>query len=387
MLNDQGKFLVVALDLFPSSGGPTKTIRAFRDALDADICSLADPRRMAKEPFAIEGTIGIPTVALPWAGEFRIPRPSSARTVVDRIESARLVSCHSFYRYHSHIVNKVCRRTKTPYWFVPHGVLDPWVMSYGRAQKKMFWNTIGRKFVNGASTVIFATEAERDKAAAQFELPATDVIPWPVELVDLTGREETRRSIRGKLSIGEDERVLLYFGRLHHMKKPLETIEAVAKAGIKNLHLLIVGNENTVSFDDCHRAAIHWKVDQRVHLIGPVYGESKHDYMHASDAYISLSHRENFNHTAAESLAAGIPVILSPGNDLQTALSSVNCSFGLDSDTMEAAVEGIKEFCATSDTTLVEMGNRGRTWVSKELSYDRFVKTLRGVAARCIKDI
>ena len=64
-------------------------------------------------------------------------------------------------------------------------------------------------------------------------------------------------------------------------------------------------------------------------MIGPVYGDSKYHYLFASDAYVSLSQRENFNHTAAESLSAGLPVILSPGNDLAGEIRDEGCSWSL----------------------------------------------------------
>lgn len=377
--------LIVGLDLFRSSGGPSKTIKAFRDALDANVYSFVDPRQMAIEPFAVEGTIGVPASSLPLARQLRIPRLSAARTFIKQITQSRFVSCHSFYRYHNFLVYRFWKQARIPYWFVPHGVLDPWVMTYGSVQKKLFWQTIGKRFLADASTVIFATEAERDKAAAQFDLPAADVIPWPVDLVDITYREDARRRIRQKLGIGEDDRVLLYFGRLHHMKRPLETIEVVAKAGIENLHLVIVGNEHTVSFDDCRRAARSGNIQKCVHLVGPVYGESKYDYLHASDAYISLSHRENFNHTAAESLAAGLPVILSPGNDLQSMLESANCSWGLPENTVDDAVEMIRRFSKMDISEVRAMGARGRKWVGDNLSFNRFAAKIRAVADRCTK--
>lgn len=377
------KSLIIALDLFPSSGGPSKTIGAFRKALDADVLSFSDPRQMAKEPFAIESTVGVPACSMPIARQLRIPRSSAVRALSEQISRSRLVSCHSFYRYHNFFVHRTCKKARIPYWFVPHGVLDPWVMTYGSVQKKLFWQTIGKRFLADASTVIFATEAERDKAAAQFDLPAADVIPWPVELVDITNREEARRRIRQKLGIGEDDRVLLYFGRLHHMKRPLETIEVVAKTGIENLHLVIVGNEHTVSFDDCRRAARSGNIQKRVHLVGPVYGESKYDYLHASDAYISLSHRENFNHTAAESLAAGLPVILSPGNDLQSMLAAAKCSWGLLNNSLDDAAEMLQRFAAKHTSEVHAMGARGRQWVQSNLAYDQFLERIRAVAERC----
>jgi hypothetical protein len=80
------------------------------------------------------------------------------------------------------------RKYAVPYWFVPHGILDPWVMQYGRFAKKAYWACGGARFLEHASTVIFSTSLERDKAVSQFELPSSEIIHWPVDLVDRSKR-------------------------------------------------------------------------------------------------------------------------------------------------------------------------------------------------------
>jgi glycosyltransferase involved in cell wall biosynthesis len=277
-------------------------------------------------------------------------------------------------------VNRMSRKYDVPYWFVPHGILDPWVMQYGTVAKKLFFKAGGRRFLDEASTVICSTSSERDKARSQFDLPAAEVIPWPVELVDCSNRINRRDQLRRELAIPKEAKVLLYFGRLHSMKKPIETIRAVASGGDENLHLMIVGNEQDVSLKDCYAAADELGIAEQLHLIGPVYGEKKYDYLLAADAYISLSHRENFNHTAAESLSAGLPLILSPGNDLQGDIESERCSWGLCDNEPKAASEAIEAFNSVSFEELAEMGNRGRDWVGRNLQFSTFAERIQSVA-------
>jgi glycosyltransferase involved in cell wall biosynthesis len=265
----------------------------------------------------------------------------------------------------------------TPYWFVPHGILDPWVMEYGRATKNLFWKFGGQRFLENASTVICSTQAEKDKARSLFDLPNVDVVPWPVELVDCSNSQLARVSVRGELGISSDDKVLVYFGRLHHMKRPLETIRAVAMSNQSDVHLIVVGNEQSVSLEDCYRVAKECGIAERVHLIGPVYGSRKFDYLFASDGYVSLSCRENFNHTAAESLSAGIPAILSKGNDLYSEIAEVDCAWHLSDDRLETAAAAIAEFGSLDHETLAQMGARGRSWVESNLQFETFQERLQ----------
>jgi glycosyltransferase involved in cell wall biosynthesis len=374
------KKTIISLGVFKGSGGPTKTITAFKDAMGAALFSFCSASELRENPLAIPGAQPVVPVALPILKQLQYSTRRATLAAENSFAESGIVSCHSFYRYHSLWVNRMSRKYDVPYWFVPHGILDPWVMQYGTVAKKLFFKAGGQRFIDEAATVICSTSSERDKALAQFDLPASEVIPWPVELVDCSDRISRRNQIREDLKIPHEAKVLIYFGRLHSMKKPIETIRAVAAGGDENLHLLIVGNEQDVSLKDCFRVAGELGVNERVHLVGPVYGKKKYDYLLAADAYISLSFRENFNHTAAESLSAGLPLILSPGNDLQGDIASEHCSWGLSDNEPKTASDAIEAFNCLSFEELAEMGNRGRDWVGRNLEFSKFAERIQSVA-------
>ena len=381
------KISIVTNALKKSSGGPTKTIGAFRQALSADLVNFASAEDLDGEGLAMNDVSIVRTTKLPILKAFYVKRFGASeeyQKVKADVGQSSLISCHLFYRYHVHWVNQICREYNIPYWFVPHGVLDPWVMTYGTTAKKIFWSSGGRRFLDEASTVIFSTTAERDKAASQFELPGAEVIPWPVEVVDVSSRQEHRESIRRDLGIPADARTLIFFGRLHSMKRPLETIRAIAAVNAPELHLIVVGNDQDVSLQDCRKVAEEEHIADRVHLVGPVYGDVKYHYLFAADAYVSLSWRENFNHTAAESLSAGLPAILSSGNDLQSDIAKAGCSWGIKDNELATASRAISDFCNTSNSELEAMGRRGRGWVQANLDFELFSKRINAVAERIV---
>ena len=120
-------------------------------------------------------------------------------------------------------------------------------------------------------------------------------------------------------------------------------------------------------------------VADRVHVTGPAYGDDRAAYLDAADVYVSLSHRENFNFTAAEALAAGLPVMLSPGNDLGPELGPVHCGWVL--ATAADAAMAMAEAGRLSRQDLIAMGARGKTWAEANLRYDVFAGRLRQLAA------
>ena len=369
------KTSIVSLGLFKHAGGPSKTIDAFKLALDAELYAFCKSSTLRKYQLSVKDVHRVVSSSFPLLSHFCYPK-RGVKEAEEVVRQSDLVSCHGFYRYHTLWTQRICKAAGIPYWFVPHGILDPWVMKKNRLVKQLYWRFGGHQFLQRASTVIFSTTTERDKAASQFDLPGAEVVPWPVELVDITLQDEKRVQIRKKLGIPKGAHILLYFGRVHSMKRPFETIEALAHAKTSNTHLLIVGNEDDITKDECIQIARKYGIEKRVHWIGSVYGDNKYHYMHAADAYISLSYRENFNHTAAESLAAGLPVILSPGNDLRSELSDVKCCLKIEDETLQSAIKAIQNFNNLDLSELQEMGMRGRKWVEGNLSFDLFKRRL-----------
>ncbi|MEM7791065.1 MAG: glycosyltransferase, partial [Verrucomicrobiota bacterium] len=308
---------ILALGLYKSSGGPSKSIRAMQEALNAEVISWVDPIQISKDELIWKDAHVVAGSSWPILRQLLLAPKKSMRVAEEIISTSRIVSCHSPWRGHMLWLYHMHRKAGVPYWFVPHGGLDPYVFEEQGFLKRLFLRLGGRAAIENAACVIFTTKAERDKAIKVCRPQRSEIVYWPLNDEDFSVRRgaDERRYIRGKLGIPSEARCLLYFGRLHAMKRPLETIEAIA-ASQSNAHLIIVGNEFGVSLEDCRSQAADLGLEDRVHVIGPVYGETKAHYFAAADAYISLSRRENFNFAAAESMAAGLPLILSPGNDL-----------------------------------------------------------------------
>lgn len=377
------KASLLALGLYRSSGGPSKSVAAFQRALAADVVSWVDPVAAAREPqiwneaschvHVVEGS------RAPVLRQLCYPQAGGLSDAEQIIAASDLVSCHSFWRWHNMWLEKIANRHRVPYWFVPHGALDPYVFENDWLGKQAFLALGGRRFLDGASAVVCATEREYEKLAKWVPAAKPIILPWPLDDADFrVTAEAARGAVRRRLGIPPDAIVMLFFGRLHPMKRPLETITAFAEGAPLGAHLLVVGNESGVSRQACEDAAKAHHVSDRVHVTGPAYGTERTGYLDAADVYVSLSHRENFNFTAAEALASGLAVILSPGNDLGPELRAVQCGWLLDSTIDAAAAMAQAGSLAAED--LVAMGARGRAWAEANLRSDVFATRLRAFA-------
>lgn len=355
------------------------SVTDFADALDSRIVTFIAADTLAQIDRRDPRVTYIPVSGSPLGRLYSWTGRHETAAAAELLRTADLVVCHMLYRYHAQWAAGVARRAGVPYWIVPHGTLDPYVFTYRRWQKRAWMQMQGRWLLQEAAGVIFASDGERQKASPYVSNERCHVVHWPVPVVLDTASAEAREHIRSRHGIPEGDTVILYMGRLHEMKRPLETIDLVAKLRNPSLHLLIVGPEDAITQRQCEQYAA--RVGARnVHTIGPVYGDAKYEYFFAADAYISLSHRENFGFTVAEALACACPVILGPGIDLTPELRSVGCGWMLANAEPDTAMRAVEDFSAQSRDSLRAMGTRGRDWARQHLTFTSFAERIRALA-------
>lgn len=362
----------VCLDYAPSSGGTTTLITNFHQVFNSFILTFIS-RVEADKIITRDDVFVIPTVSGPLGDQYALALPGVLKRAGNLISESDLLVCHMLFRHHIQWATKIAQRNGIPYWVVPHGSLDPFVFTYRSGRKWLWMRLLGKSILRKAAFVIFATENEKRKALMQFPKMNAVVVHWPVTVSHevLAHKSESRSRVRALFGISTTDRVLLYVGRLHESKRPLQTIEAFGQVGRTDLHLLMVGPDETLTREECTRYAFEHKIPN-LHMIGPVYGTEKFDYYMAADGYISLSAKENFGYTVGEALACGLPVILSPGIDLAAELTTLRCGWLLNSWDPKEILDTIKEFSQVSQRQLEEMGKRGQQWARTELSMERF---------------
>jgi glycosyltransferase involved in cell wall biosynthesis len=366
--------------LLPWTGGPLKSIAAFQRALDANVVSFLERRHLSDHALPLpEGRLAlVPCHRLPFFRHFLWPQRGALAEGRRLLKEAPIVSCHSFYNYHPAWVQHCCGMSSTPYWIVPHGILDPYVVGRNRIAKSLYLSTVGRKCLARAAATIFSSRPERDKAVKHFRVVNPVVVHWPVSIPATRDRLASRVAVRQRLGLEDDSRIMLFLGRLHPMKRPLETIRLFAAGATAGWHLLLVGHPEGVSEAECHAMARTCGVEGRVHVIPGVMPEDVSDMIEGCDLFISNSRRENFNNAAAECLASGLPLLLSSGNDLVADIGR-SAAVGVLPESPAEATAVIKEWTSFSGVELIDRGRIGAAWAQENLSFDVFCARLKQV--------
>ena len=112
--------------------------------------------------------------------------------------------------------------------------------------------------------------------------------------------------LRESLGFNEEDRVVVFIGRLAKEKSLEMPIEAIAKNKDARLHLVVVGSGPDESY--FKEEVRKWQAEDRIHFVGKVASEDIPYYYAAFDAFVSASLSETQGLTYIEALASGLPI-------------------------------------------------------------------------------
>jgi glycosyltransferase involved in cell wall biosynthesis len=369
----------VCLTHDPAFGGLHRSVQDFARALGAPILSFDGG---AGERMAVEDGVAVRRIGggQGWlARDCHVLSAAAVRGADAAVADADLLVVHSLFRGHATWAERWARRHGRRYWAVPHGCLDPWGLAHRELLKRLWLETRGRSYLAHADRIVVSSQRSLEKSLPWMPAERAVVVHWPVEVPPLADAAAARARFRFRHGVPEAARLLLFLGRLHAVKRPLDTVRAFCAAAGEHCHLVMAGMDGDLTQGDV-RGVIPAGWRDRVHLVGPLAGDGVTEAFAASDGFVSLSFQENFGYAAAEAIAHGLPVILSPGHDLAHEMPARDgrfaCGWLLGDDSQATAVAAIREFATASDAALTAAGAVGRGWVADTLSFAMFRETL-----------
>ncbi len=226
-----------------------------------------------------------------------------------RLKEFDIVHIYGLYDTLGPAVGHYCRKFRVPYFVEPLGMTRPIDRGF---LLKGIWRTLAGTYLGQASKWIATSELERQ------DLLAAGVLSEKV-LLRFNGidREEFKQlppfgAFRKSAGIPDDERLILFLGRLIPRKGADLLIEALPQIAGDKLKLVIAGPEGEngyVAFlrDKARRLGF----SQRVLFPGPLYENLQKEAFVDATAFALPSRYENFGNTAAEAIACGTPVVVS----------------------------------------------------------------------------
>jgi glycosyltransferase involved in cell wall biosynthesis len=242
---------------------------------------------------------------------------SFSRWIRERHASYDAVIVQGLWQYSSFGVWRALRKTPTPYFVFPHGMLDPWFKrTYPRKhlKKLLYWPWAEYRVLRDAAAVLFTSEEERRLARESFSLYRCNevVVNYGTAApeIDLAAAREDFFSSFPQL---RDRRFLLFLGRLHEKKGCELLLEAFVarKSSVtdQSLDLVLAGPCADGAYLEHLKRGV--PSGSGITFTGMLAGNRKWGAFSAADAFILPSHQENFGIAVVEALACGTPVLIS----------------------------------------------------------------------------
>ena len=258
---------------------------------------------------------GVPAKLFPseFGESFKYSRPL-ASWLTANIRDFDLVHVHAVFNHSSVAAARACRRAGVPYLIRPLGTLDPWSMSQKSLRKRIFWQVVGKRMLQGAAAVHYTSEAEKLSTERLTGLNHGRVVPLGIEHTSATTREKLP--------------YVLVLSRLHPKKGLDVLIDAflslVQRRQFADWRLVLAGDGPPE-----YVAKLKSKASQceRIEFTGWVDGEQKDALLGGASLLALPSHQENFGLCVMEALSNAVPVLVSPGVNLAPEIVTANAGW------------------------------------------------------------
>ena len=292
--------------------------------------------------------------------------------------NADLVHLHALWMYTSLVTLRWSQDAGRPHVVTINGMLDDWALSNGRWKKRIAEWLYERKNLETAACIQVNTEKEHT-ALRNFGISAPAcVIPNGVSLPDLSS--VSLPPWYGDIS--EDQRVLLFLGRIHPKKGLREMVDGWEKwsrsdSSSARWTLAIVGWDDG-GHEDALRRHIHDAgLETSIRILGPCFGEEKKAAFAHANAFVLPSHSEGLPMAVLEAWSYRLPVLKTPACNLSGGFDA-GAAIKIEPESSSIA-QGLNQIASLTAEERAEMGHRGRALVEDRFTWESVAQKMHHV--------
>jgi glycosyltransferase involved in cell wall biosynthesis len=356
------RLLHVIASIRAAGGGPAEAVRSLsavhqREEHSVEVASLDDPAEPEVGSFPLHvHALGPARTTYSYAPAF-VPWLRRHRARYDA------VIVNGLWQYHSFGTWRALHGTETPYYVFPHGMLDPWFkrsFPLKHAKKWLYWPWADYRVLRDARAVLFTCEQEKLLAPQSFALYRARPV------VTGLGTTPPPPGVSASTFLADypdlrNKRLLLFMGRLHPKKGCDLLLEAYAStlASDPAWRLVFAGPDTFGWQQNLQARATALGIADRIVWTGMLRDTVKWSTLAAAEVFILPSHQENFGIAVAESLACGVPVLISHEVNIWREIEGANAGL-VAPDTLEGTISLLTRWQQLSEAERAAMRRNAR---------------------------
>lgn len=301
--------------------------------------------------------------------------PGVVSQIKREIQDFDIIHLQDFRNLMNIVTYCYAKRNHIPYILQAHGSINTF---YQKGRLKTVYDiTWGHRILENASRFIALTLNE---AAYVKSIGIQDdkivVLPNGIDLKAFE-RLPQRGEFKAKYGIAENQRVILFLGRINWIKGIDLLIKSVVNM-LKNLTStkLVIAGPDDGFLSNIKELIAKFDIEESVLLAGPLYGIDKMAAYIDADLFVLPSFYETFPITVLEASACGIPVIVS---DRCGIADIVNGKLGLVVPCDEMLLNEAILYLLNDDKKRREFGSEGKKLIRDKYCWSKIVDDLESI--------
>jgi glycosyltransferase involved in cell wall biosynthesis len=213
-------------------------------------------------------------------------------------KNIELIHIHGVWMFPQHIAAKLAVKNKIPFILTPHGMYEPWLWTKGTLKKKLYFHILSKNLFSKAFRIHAITKDEKNNLKKLFSKSEFVEIPNLIKNKDIHLQN---------LEVN-NEKYILYLGRLHEKKGIDILIKSFSNLEDKNIKLKIAGGLNEYK-SKLDALVGQLKLEKRIEFLGLVKGQQKNGLFRNAYVFVAPSFSEVVGMVNLEAALQQTPVI------------------------------------------------------------------------------
>ena len=205
-----------------------------------------------------------------------------------------------------------------------------------------------------------------------------EIVPLGINLKDYMNLPK-KGSFKIKYNIKDNDKLLLFLGRIHKIKGLDLLIESLNNINNNNIKLAIVGGDYGFK-NEIEKLINEYNLNDNVIFPGVLTGTEKIECLVDCDIFIMPSRYESFTTSGLEAMASSKPLILTKNNHIHTwANNTVGLCCDFDKNELSKCIETLlsnKELCE-------EFGENGRKLIENKYNWNNIKIQIENIYKSC----